>query len=95
MNEYDFKRFGWLTPFQLRDLFINTSEITTELIHSLKVAALDEQNRRKTLPELYVQCPRCKGYHDLIVTNNDALCDKCEQIVHILEYDKTYKILST
>ena len=90
MNEYDFTRFRWLTPFQLRNLFLSTSKITTELVHFLKVAALDEQARRKSLSELYVQCPRCKGYHDLIVINNDNLCDKCEQMVHVLEYDKTH-----
>jgi acetyl-CoA carboxylase beta subunit len=47
-----------------------------------------EQARRKASSN-FVCCPRCKGYHGEL-KNNDNLCEKCEQIVHMIEFDKTY-----
>lgn len=83
-----FKRFTWLTPYQLRDLLIETlivKDLTTENIQQLKCLALDEQARRK-IDSNFTECPRCKGYHGEL-SNNDNLCEKCEQIVHIFQYD--------
>lgn len=82
------KRFTWYTELQVRDMLVFPG-ITTEQLQDLRVACIEETKRRKALPNEFVQCPRCKGYHSE-KANNDSLCEKCEQEVHVMEFDKTY-----
>ena len=92
MNDKQFQEYGWLTPSQIRDSLLIFPVLDTEMVQRLKVLALNEQARRSKIPELYIQCPRCKGFHEQ-KTNIDGLCDKCETDTACFRYDKTHGIL--
>jgi hypothetical protein len=64
-------------------------ENKTEILNTLKKYCLAEQARRKVLPTEFVECPRCRGYHGEL-NNNDNLCESCEQIVHIMQWDEEH-----
>jgi Zn finger protein HypA/HybF involved in hydrogenase expression len=51
---------------------------------------MDEEVRRKGLPDQYVKCQRCYGHHEQL-TNIDQLCEKCEQETAPMRYDKGIK----
>ena len=80
------KQFTWLTPNQNRDFFLSGGRIELDTIQTAKNIANEEQARR--LKDInFVQCPRCKGCHSEKF-NSDNLCEKCEQIVHVMQWDK-------
>jgi len=91
----DYQKWYWLTPYQLRDMYIEeaclTGEVTTKLLQEIKNLGAAEQTRRKALPEEFAECPYCKGYHTGW-DNNDKLCEKCEWTVHIMRWDLTRKL---
>lgn len=76
----ELQRFTWFTTYQRRDMLI------TEMINTLKCLGIEEQARRKSLPDEFVECPRCRGYHTE-KDNENKFCEKCEQIVHVAEWD--------
>jgi len=77
----------WWTPNQIRDSFLDYShDLTTEFIQNLKSLAIDEQARRKSLPEMFIECPFCKGYHGQCC-NIDGLCEKHEAEFAPMRYD--------
>ena len=99
-----FSQRGWWTPAQIRDFAIEAaaagvkiigekstgeSLLTTELVQKLKVLALNEQARRKSSPDLYCECVRCKGYHEQL-QNIDRLCEKCEAATAPMRYDAAH-----
>lgn len=84
----DYQRLYWFTPYQLRDMYIDEwcVNMITNTLREIKNLGADEQARRKSLPNEFVECPYCKGFHNQF-NNNDKLCDKCEWTVHILRWD--------
>jgi len=86
MNIPSFETCFWMTPFQLRDVFLFGGP-STDWIKAVRDAANVEQARRKGLPGQFCECPRCKGWHDQ-KQNQDGLCEKCEQIVHLIGWDE-------
>lgn len=91
MQNLNFHRYTWLTAYQLRDIYLAVIDLSRDNICVLRNAANAEQARRKTLPEQFVECPRCRGWHGE-TKNKDNLCEKCEQIIHVFEYDKQHNI---
>ena len=89
MTDVDFQRFYWLTPYQLRDILIEFSDKTTESIDEIRKLCLVEQLRRKGLTSEFVECSRCRSYHTEF-NNINKLCEKCEWVVHIIQWDKKY-----
>jgi hypothetical protein len=85
-----FSERGWWTPNQIRDYLLFYPIPTTEQVQAYKVMAINEQARRKALKELYVECPRCKGYHEQL-NNIDKLCEICEQFTAPSRYDSKLK----
>lgn len=87
-KEY-FQEAGWWTPNQIRDSFYDfTNDIlNTALIEKLRKLAQEEQARRKVLPEEYIECPFCKGYHQQ-KSNVDGLCEIHEAQLAPFRYDK-------
>jgi len=75
---------GYLTPNQIRDELINV--LILDATNKIKNAATQEQARRKGLPDQYIECPYCKGYHDGL-KNVDGLCEKHEQQMAAYRYD--------
>ena len=80
----DYSDRGYMTPNQIRDLL--TSVLILDAIGQIKNAANDEQARRKALPEQYIQCSYCKGYHDGL-KNIDGLCEDHERQLAPYRYD--------
>ena len=92
----DFQKYYWFTPAQRRNMLIEEAcvcegGLTTEIASHIKNLGQAEQARRKSLPEQFVECTYCKGYHDQ-VNNNDKLCEKCEYTVHFLRWDIEHRI---
>ena len=89
-----YQKFYWMTPMQLRDMFLEEvcfSENTNiSILQNIKNLAVEEQSRRKQLKLEFVECPYCKGFHNGF-ENIDALCEKCEWTVHILQWDANLK----
>ena len=84
---------GYATPSQIRDLNIDVvHNIMGELFTELKNMATEENKRRKSLPEKYIECKHCKGFHDQL-KNIDGLCEKCEAITAPYRYDKLHKLI--
>ena len=86
-------KYFWLTPNQHRDLMLSdlmrVSTLTRlECIVMLRNEALEEEKARR-LDSAFVICPRCKGSHYNKI-NKDNLCDKCEQTVNTIKWDKQY-----
>jgi len=63
--------------------------ISNKILTQIKNLGTEEQKRRSKLSSEFVECPRCRGSHNKL-ENNDGLCEKCERIVHIIEWDKKY-----
>ena len=78
---------GWMTPSTIfGELLVYPVPRTVEVQH-LKHLALGETERRKNLPDTYVKCPRCYGYHDQML-NIDKLCERCEAHIAPYRYDR-------
>ncbi len=78
----------WWTPNQIRDSFLDFNrDLSLDFIQVLRVLALDEQKRRKSLPGEFVECSFCKGYHGQM-NNVDNLCEIHEAQLAPLRYDK-------
>lgn len=91
---------GYATPNQLRDRIIETVYFSFKdtipdfgkVVADLRNLANEENKRREGLPEKYVKCVHCKGYHDQL-NNIDQLCEKCEATTAPFRYDKTHGLV--
>jgi hypothetical protein len=90
MSPEYFATRGWWTPNQIRDSLAMWPTPTTETVQLYRVLAMNEETRRKSLPEQYVKCPRCYGHHEQL-GNIDSLCEKCEAETAPFCYDQAHK----
>lgn len=85
-----FSSATWKTPSQIADDFLMWPGLTTHLVQVARTLTLAETQRRKTLPDVFVKCPRCYGYHGERA-NIDSLCEKCEVLTAPARYDARFK----
>lgn len=84
-----FQFCDWETPVQTRDKMISlilSKDLTSKELNKLKGLELQETDRRKKFPELFVKCPVCYGYHGQL-GNIDNLCEKHEAQFAPFRYD--------
>jgi hypothetical protein len=82
-----FQERGWWTPAQIRDSLLDFNlKLTTDVVEQVKLLAQHENERRKKLPDQYIQCPHCKGFHEQL-KNIDGLCEKHEAQLAPFRYD--------
>lgn len=87
LSEEEYFRFmEHYTPNDIREVLLASSDWTLESIKRIKNLAAAEQARRKALPELFVECSYCKGFH-AGKENTDRLCDKCDGNLAPYRYD--------
>ena len=86
----NYKKYFNFTPYQMRDMLLEEQCAEHfKILSVIKNLANEEQKRRKELPDEFVECPYCRGYHNEL-NNIDKLCEKCEQFLHVIEFDKNY-----
>lgn len=69
-----------MTTNQARDSLLESVQLTTEAVRSIKNLAKAGNDARKLDEETYHECPRCKQHHS-IRGNFDDLCDSCQQTI--------------
>jgi hypothetical protein len=87
-NQEYFAFLTYYTPNYIRDVLYASlgRELNKENIQEIKKLSLEEQARRKNLPEQFVKCQYCGGYH-AGKENFDNLCDKCNCFLAPYRYD--------
>lgn len=63
--------------------------VTYYNIDEIRLAAIEEGKRRKSLPHDFVQCERCRGYFGkhFLDSEEHCLCEKCQLEVHIISFE--------
>jgi len=77
-----------MTANQARDNILEDAQLTTATVRVIRNLGLECNEVRKTDPETYLKCPRCKGLHS-IHGNFDDLCDPCQETIlkHFPEHE--------
>jgi len=81
------------TPNQIRDARLDLPHSTTEQIQEERSLAINEQARRRNLPNEFMECPRCKGFHGML-KNTDGLCDQCDMTIQPYRYDLAHGLIN-
>lgn len=90
MNASYFQSLPTDTPNQIRDVILSCNGLSTEFVQSVANMARQETERRKSMPETFIRCLRCYGYHGQL-NNIDGLCERCECQTAPFRYDQAHK----